>query len=62
MSILSVIIVCVIVGALLYLANMIPMDATVRKIMHVAVAVILVLWLLNATGILGSLDVPVRVR
>jgi hypothetical protein len=52
MSLLSIIIVLVVVGVLLRLINIyIPMAAPIKKILNVAVAVIVVLWLLSAVGL-----------
>lgn len=62
MSLVSIIIVFVIVGLILYLINtFIPMEGNVKKLMNIAVILILVLWLLQATGLISSLDV-IRVR
>ncbi len=56
MSILTIILVIVIVGVLLWLVNtQIPMDATVKKILNIVVVVILVIWLLKAVGLLSYL-------
>lgn len=46
MTILSLIIVLVVVGAVLYLVNsVIPMDAKVKTIVNVIVVVLLLIWL-----------------
>lgn len=61
MSLVSLIVVLVIVGVALYLVSLIPMDATVKKIINILVILFLVIWALQQLGILGSLDV-VRIR
>jgi hypothetical protein len=60
MPLLTIIIVLIVVGLLLWLVNTyIPMDSKIRSILNAVVVIIVVLWLLQAFGILGSLD---RVR
>ncbi|HEX7710985.1 MAG TPA: Thivi_2564 family membrane protein [Sphingomonadaceae bacterium] len=56
MSILSVIIVIVVVGFLLWLINrFIPMQPTVRSILNGLVIILLVIWLLDIFGIINVL-------
>jgi hypothetical protein len=55
MSLIHLIVVLVVVGVLLWLANTyIPMDPKIRNIMNVVVVIAVVLWLLAAFGLLGS--------
>jgi hypothetical protein len=57
MSLLSIILVIVVVGVLLWAINsFIPMDSKVKSILNVVVVIALILWLLQAFGILGSLS------
>ena len=56
MSLLSIVIVIVVVGVLLWALNsFIPMDPKIRNILNVVVVIALVLWLLRAFGVLDSL-------
>jgi hypothetical protein len=56
MSILTIIVVLVIVGVLLWLINTyIPMSAGIKKILNVVVIIAIVLWLLNAFGVFALL-------
>ena len=56
MSILSVLVMIVVVGVLLYCANaFLPMAAPVKKILNIVVVLGLVLWLLWAFGVFGYL-------
>ena len=56
MSLLSIIGVIVLVGVLLWGINsFIPMDAKIGKILNAVIIIALVLWLLQAFGILGAL-------
>ena len=57
MSLISLIVVLVVVGVILWLVNQyIPMDQKIKTILNVVVVIALVLWLLAAFGVLGSLD------
>lgn len=57
MSLLTVVIVLVVVGVLLWLVNTyIPMDGKIKSILNVVVVIAVVIWLLQAFGLLGSLD------
>jgi len=56
MTLLTVAIVIIVVGVLLWAVNQyMPMDAGIKKILNIVVVVVLVLWLLSAFGILPSL-------
>lgn len=57
MSLISVVIVLIVVGVLLWAANnYIPMDRKIKTIMNVVVVIAVVIWLLSVFGVLGSLD------
>jgi hypothetical protein len=56
MSIISILVTIAVVGLLLWLVNsFIPMEGNVKRILNGVVIVLLVLWLLQAFGILGSI-------
>ena len=56
MSLITVIIVLVVVGFLLWLIERyIPMDATIKRIIEIVIILFIVLWLLNIFGILGAI-------
>lgn len=56
MSLLSIIITIVVVGLLLWAINsFIPMEGRVKTILNGVVIICLILWLLQAFGVLGSL-------
>lgn len=62
MSIITLIIVIVLVGFLLWaVGRFIPMDPVVKNILYFIVVLVLVLWLLQVFGVLGSLG-SARVR
>jgi hypothetical protein len=55
MDIVSLIIVFVVVGVVLWLINTyVPMEARIKKLMNIAVVVLLVLWLLFSVLGLGG--------
>lgn len=57
MSLLLIIITFAVVGFVLWaINNFIQMDASVKKLLNIVVIIILVIWLLKATGILASLS------
>ncbi|MDP2303778.1 MAG: Thivi_2564 family membrane protein [Ignavibacteria bacterium] len=57
MSLITIVIVLVVVGVILWLINnYIPMQATIKKILNAVVVIAVILWLLNAFGVIGSLD------
>ncbi|MBE0644015.1 MAG: hypothetical protein IH600_08035 [Bacteroidetes bacterium] len=52
MSIISVVLVLIVVGVILWLINQfIPMDPKIKSILNIVVVVVLILWLLQAFGI-----------
>ena len=60
MSLISLILVLVVVGVLLWLVNQfIPMDAKIKKILNVVVVVVVILWLLYVFGVLPAKDITV---
>jgi hypothetical protein len=57
MSLITLVIVLVVVGVVLWLINSyIPMQSTIKKILNVVVIIAVILWLLSAFGVIGSLD------
>ena len=56
MSLITVVLVLVVVGVILWLINTyIPMDRKIKNILNVVVVIIVVLWLLKAFGLLDFL-------
>jgi hypothetical protein len=56
MSLLSLIVVLIVVGVLLWLVNnYIPMDGKIKSILNIVVVILVVLWLLQAFGLLGAI-------
>ncbi len=62
MSLIGLVITLVVVGVLLWLLNnYVPMDAKIKTILNVVVVIAVVIWLLQAFGVLGSLrDLRIR--
>lgn len=62
MSLIGLVITLVIVGVLLWLVNnYVPMDGKIKRIINVVVVIVVVIWLLQAFGLLGSLQ-NIRIR
>jgi hypothetical protein len=56
MDLVTVIIVLVVVGVILWLINTyIPMQSTIKSILNAVVVIVVVLWLLQAFGLLSGL-------
>lgn len=55
MSIVSLLVILIVFGVVLYLVRLIPMDATVQKIITAVAVLALVLWLLDAFFGLGTI-------
>jgi hypothetical protein len=57
MPLITVIIVLIVAGVILYLINnYIPMDRKIKTILNAVVVIVIVLWLLQTFGIIGSLS------
>lgn len=57
MSLINLIVALVVVGVILYLINaFIPMDEKIKKILNIAVIIVLVLWLLKVLGLFGAVS------
>ena len=61
MTLISILVVLIVVGIILWLISMIPMDGTIKTIIRVLVIIVVVLWLLQAFGLLSGLG-SIRVR
>ncbi len=51
MSLMSVIITLVVVGVVLWLINLIPMQPTIKKILNTVVVIFAVIWLFRIFGL-----------
>jgi hypothetical protein len=55
MSLITIVVVLIVVGVLLWLINAyIPMQSTIKSILNAVVIIVVVLWLLQAFGVLGE--------
>ena len=56
MSLLSILLVIIVVGVLLWLVNtFIPMDRKIKSILNIVVVIVVIVWLLKAFGLFDSL-------
>ena len=57
MPLITIVITLIVVGVLLWLVNTyIPMDGKIKSILNAVVVIAVVIWLLQAFGLLGSLQ------
>ncbi|MBN9613940.1 MAG: hypothetical protein BGO25_13940 [Acidobacteriales bacterium 59-55] len=54
-ALISIIVTLIVVGLLLYLIGLIPMDGTIKQIIRVVVILAVIIWLLQSFGLLGSI-------
>jgi hypothetical protein len=54
MPLLQLLATLVVIGVLLWLVNLIPMQGTIKSILNAVVVIAVVLWLLNIFGIFHS--------
>jgi hypothetical protein len=55
MSLISLLIILIAVGVVLWLINTyIPMDGKIKKILNVVVVIFVIVWLLGSFGVFGS--------
>lgn len=56
MSLITILLVLIVVGVVLWLINaFIPMDSKIKSILNIVVVIVVVIWLLKAFGLLSSL-------
>jgi hypothetical protein len=56
MDLVQIVVMLVVVGVLLWLVNTyIPMDGKIKSILNGIVVIVVVIWLLQAFGLIGSL-------
>ena len=57
MPVLTILIVLIVAGVILYLINRyIPIDSKIKSILNIVVVILIIVWLLKVFGILGSLS------
>ncbi len=62
MSLISLVVVLIVVGVLLWVVNtLIPMDAKIKQILNVVVIIFVLIWLLQVLGVLGGIG-DMRIR
>jgi undecaprenyl pyrophosphate phosphatase UppP len=57
MSLITIIVVLIVIGIVLWMINnYIPMDSKIKSIINIVIIVAVVIWLLQSFGIIGSLS------
>lgn len=59
-TLIGLVILLLIVGVALYLINLVPIDATIKRIIHVIVILVVVLYLLSVFGFLPHGSIPLK--
>lgn len=62
MTLLGLVLVLILVGAGLYVVNLLPIDATIKKIIYVVVIVAVGLWILESLGLFETMHLNRRLR
>jgi len=60
MTIIGLLVTLIIVGVILYIVSLIPMDATIKRIIQVLVILLVILWVLSAFGLLPHGSIPLK--
>ncbi len=56
MDLITVVVTLIVVGVLLWAINRyIPMDSKIKSILNIVVVIVVVIWLLQGYGVIGSL-------
>jgi hypothetical protein len=55
MPLVQIVLVLVVIGVLLWLVNLIPMQGTIKSILNTIVVIFVVIWLLNVFGLMPYL-------
>lgn len=57
MPLVTIVLVLIVVGVLLWLINTyIPMDSKIKNILNIVVVIVVIIWLLQAFGLMGALS------
>ncbi|HUZ96638.1 MAG TPA: Thivi_2564 family membrane protein [Edaphobacter sp.] len=54
-ALISIIVTLIVIGLLLYLIGLIPMDGTIKQIIRVVIIIAVIVWLLQSFGLLGPI-------
>jgi hypothetical protein len=52
-SLIGILVTLIIIGAILYIIQLLPIDATIKRICYVVVVLFVLLWLLQMLGAIG---------
>jgi len=57
MPLLTVVLTLLVIGVLMWLFDSyIPLDATIKRVIHVVIIICVVIWLIQLSGLLGNLQ------
>lgn len=55
-GLVGIIVTLVVIGLVLYLIDLIPMDGTIKQIIRLIIIIAVIIWLLEAFGLIGSIN------
>ena len=55
-ALISIIVTLVVIGLVLYLIDLIPMDGTIKQIIRLIIIICVIVWLLQAFHLIGPLN------
>jgi hypothetical protein len=62
MTLLSLVLMLIVVGILLWAVNTyLPLDPKIKTLLNIVVVVVVIVWILQVTGLLGPLE-SIRIR
>ncbi|PKL82078.1 MAG: hypothetical protein CVV24_11930 [Ignavibacteriae bacterium HGW-Ignavibacteriae-3] len=56
MSLITLVVTLIVVGVLLWIINLIPMNYTIKKILNAVVIIVVIFWVLSVFGIIDRFD------
>lgn len=55
MTLISLIVYLIVIGLLLYIVGLLPIDATIRRVIQIVVLCVVIIWLLESLGLIANL-------
>lgn len=55
MTLIGLLVFLIVVGLILYVVGLLPIDATIKRVIQIVVLLIVILWLLEALGLIANL-------
>jgi hypothetical protein len=62
MPLIDIVITLIVVGVVLWLIDLIPMNNTIKKILNAIVIIVVILWVLSIFGVIDGFDSLLNIR